>query len=405
MKILWVNSNFLHPTTKGGQIRTLEMLRHMHRRHEIHYAAFENPAEPEGPARAGEYCTRAYPIRFQAHNKRSLSFLFELAAGLVSPMPVAISRHYSRAMARLLAGDLLRQGFDKVVCDFLSPAPHFPRLENVILFQHNVESMIWRRRVEQAGDSLRRFYLQLQARRMFAYEKQVCRRCGFVLAVSDIDSKLMREMFGVTRVASVPTGVDTEYFTPPANPEPVADLVFVGSMDWAPNVDGVQWFIEEILPLIRAVRPELRFLVVGRSPDARMQALARENPGVQFTGTVPDVRPYLWGATASVVPLRIGGGTRLKIYESMAAKVPVVSTTIGAEGLPVRHQEHFLAADDPQSFAQACLRYLDDELYRRRIAETARQYVSASFSWDSVARQFEKLLDQAPSWKPLTEGP
>lgn len=401
MRILWVNAGFLHPTTKGGQIRTLETLRQLHRRHEIHYAAFENPQEPEGPARSGEYSAHAYPVRFQAPVKRSPAFVLQLAAGLFSPLPVAIRRHYSQEMARLLAGDLLRRSFDKVVCDFLSPAPHFPDLGNVILFQHNVETMIWRRRAEQAGDRWRRSYLALQARRMYAYERAVCRACGFVLAVSDHDARWMREEFGLGRVRAVPTGVDVHHFAPPGNPVEVADLVFAGSMDWAPNIDGVQWFVREMLPRIRAQRPEASFAVAGRSPAPEVLALARQDPLITITGTVPDIRPYLWGGSVAVVPLRIGGGTRLKIYEAMAAKTPVVATTIGAEGLPVRDGEHLLLADEPERFAAHCLSLLENTERRRRMTDAAWRHVSSSFSWESAARQFELFLEEAPRWKPL----
>jgi glycosyltransferase involved in cell wall biosynthesis len=203
----------------------------------------------------------------------------------------------------------------------------------------------------------------------------------------------------VRNVSAVPTGVDIDYFAPPSQPAQVAELAFVGSMDWMPNIDGMRWFIEEILPRIRARQPHCRLAIIGRSPTREMEMLARRDPLLQLTGTVPDIRPFLWGSTLSVVPLRIGGGTRLKIYESMAAQVPVVSTTIGAEGLPLRDGEHLYLADDPDTFAARCLTLLDDQARRRQMADTAWQFVAGSFSWDAVARQFEALLAQAPNWR------
>lgn len=403
MKILWVNINFLHPTTKGGQIRTLEMLRRLHSRNEIHYVALENPAEPEGPVRAAEYSSRAYPVPSHLRDKTSPAFAWELAAGLFSALPVAVRRHYNAAMARLLSDDLLRRDFDKVVCDFIIPAPHFPTFRNVILFQHNVETMIWRRRAEQSSSAAQRWYLNKQAERMFDYERQVSRACGAVLAVSENDAQMMREMFAVPRVSAVPTGVDIGYFAPPADTAAGADLVFVGSMDWAPNIDGVKWFLTAVLPRIRARRPACKVAIVGRAPTPDIAALAASLEGVAVTGTVPDIRPHLWGGAVSVAPLRIGGGTRLKIYESMAAKVAVVSTTIGAEGLPVRDGEHLRIADDEESFALRCLELLDDPERRRTMAEAAWKYVAGSFSWEAVAKQFEELLRQAPQWDPLRQ--
>jgi glycosyltransferase involved in cell wall biosynthesis len=200
----------------------------------------------------------------------------------------------------------------------------------------------------------------------------------------------------VTKVTPIPTGVDIDYFRP-QYAEPVADLVFVGSMDWRPNDDGVGWFAREILPLIRKQRPHCKVAIVGRNPSPEIKAL--ENGNVRVSGTVPDVRPYLWGSKVSIVPLRIGGGTRLKIYESMAAKSPVVSTTVGAEGLAYRNGEDIAIADTPQAFADACLDLLDNEEKRTTMADAAWQMVSSRFSWEQVSREFEDILLRSPAPK------
>ncbi len=165
MKILWVKTDFLHPTTRGGQIRTLELLRCLHRRHEIHYVAFHDPKEPEGVQRASEYCSKAYPIDFQLTDKSSPGFLVELMAGLFSSIPVAIQRCVSPAMRAQMERLTREEHFDHVVCDFLLPAPNIPDLASCVLFQHNVEAVIWKRRTEHASDAIRRFYLKQQADR------------------------------------------------------------------------------------------------------------------------------------------------------------------------------------------------------------------------------------------------
>jgi polysaccharide biosynthesis protein PslH len=163
-------------------------------------------------------------------------------------------------------------------------------------------------------------------------------------------------------------------------------------MDWMPTIDGVQWFVNEILPLIRKKRPECSLAIVGRTPDPRIQQLAQNDNRIRVTGTVPDVRPYLWGSAVSIVPLRIGGGTRLKIYEAMGAKIPVVSTTIGAEGLDVRNGENIHIADSPVEFADYCLTLLSDDDARRHMADNAFEMISSRYSWEVVSREFEKLL-------------
>jgi polysaccharide biosynthesis protein PslH len=406
MKILWVCPLFLHPTTKGGQIRTLETLRQLHRRHEIHFAAPSDPRNSEGPARSGEYCTRAYPVPHAAPERSSPAFYLQALSGFVSSMPVAVSR-YQSAELRTLVGRLIdTEKFDAVVCDFLAAAPNVPRLEEAVLFQHNVETTIWDRHAANAPSPLHRFLYRRQARRMFLYEQQVCRSVRQVIAVSQADADRMRSLFGVERVGDVPTGVDVEYFAPPAQASPSADLVFLGSMDWSPNVDGILWFAEQVWPLITAELSDCRLAIVGRTPPRSIVALAERDSRIQVTGTVPDVRPYLWGGKVSIVPLRIGGGTRIKIYEAMAAGVPVVSTAVGAEGLPLTSGETLFLADEPQEFARRCVELLKNAALRSRMAQDARDLVAKQFSWDSAARCFEELLlNTRPSDRPHAAMP
>jgi glycosyltransferase involved in cell wall biosynthesis len=404
MKILWVKTDFLHPTTRGGQIRTLEMLRRLNARHEIHYVALDDGKNEEGVRRASEYCSRAYPIPHRVVGKSSPAFAWQLAGGLFARLPVALSRYRSAGMRRTVGRLRAAEKFDLVVCDFLAPAPNLARLEECVLFQHNVETLIWERHWQTAADPARRLYFRLQAGKMLAYERQVCRRVARVVAVSEADAELMRARFGVSKVAAVPTGVDVDYFTPPGAGTPaarVADLVFVGSMDWLPNIDAINYMLREIVPLIRRRRPATSMAIVGRNPAPEILALARRvpsgrgplgEPGIQVTGTVPDVRPYLWGSLVSVVPLRIGGGTRLKIYESMAARVPVVATSVGAEGLECRHPDQIRLADTPEGFAEACLELLDHAEERERIGAAAQELVASRFSWEQVARCFEQAV-------------
>ncbi len=396
MKILWVNSNFMHPTNKGGAIRTLEMLLHLQKRHEIHYAAIENPAQPEGPKRAHEYSYRAYAVRHKVPERGSAAFAAQLVGGMFSPLPLAMKRFRSVELGVFLARLIREEGFDRMVVDHLTPATYFPDLEHGILFQHNVETVIWRRHAEHAADPLRRLYFGVQARRMFEFERRVCRAVAHIVAVSAADAENMRKLFGVTHISEIPTGVNIEHHLPPPGVKCFADLAFVGSMDWLANIDGVKWFVEVVLPLVRRRRPEATFGVIGRMPPPEIRAMAERDPKIFVTGTVEDVRPYLWGSKISVVPLRIGGGTRLKIYESMAAKVPVISTSVGAEGLEVHPPENARIADSAEDFAEACVELLEDAGERTRMAAAAWEMVNARFSWERVAECFERVLEHTP---------
>jgi glycosyltransferase involved in cell wall biosynthesis len=392
MKILWVKSDFLHPTTKGGHIRTLETLKRLHLRHEIHYVALDLAGQSGGLERSGEYCTKAYPIPHSAPARGSMGFWMQFGASLFSPMPLAVSRYRSDGMKRQIETLLRAEKFDSIVCDFLFPAPNMPDPGDAVLFQHNVEALIWKRQVDNASGPARRIYFRGQYNRMLRYEGQACRAAKSIIAVSAADAHAMRSLYGVSRIAAVPTGVDLDYFTPPARPVPTADLVFAGSMDWMPNIDGIQWFVEEILPLIRKRRPDCSLVIAGRSPAPDIQRLAEKDVRIRVTGTVTDIRPYLWESAVSIVPLRIGGGTRLKIYEAMAAKIPVVSTSIGAEGLDIRNGEDIHIADSPAEFADRCLELLDDPAARSRMADIAFSIVASRYSWEIVSRKFEELL-------------
>src|SRR5258706_2542895 len=256
MKLLWVYGDFLHPTTRGGQIRTLQTLKRLHSRHEVHYAALWNPRYPEGPARATEYASHVYPVRHAPPPKTSPAFALQLLKGLFSTLPVPILRYNSRELRNTV--DSLRRevAFDHVICDFLNSAPYFSDLSNVVLFQHNVEAVIWERHAANAPTPLHRAYFRLQAQRMSAYERKVCNSVKNVIAVSEADAQKMRDLYGVIRVGAVPTGVDLEFFTPQAPTDSTPGLVFVGSMDWMPNVDGIVWVVDEVLPLIRKGHPQ-----------------------------------------------------------------------------------------------------------------------------------------------------
>ena len=204
-----------------------------------------------------------------------------------------------------------------------------------------------------------------------------------------MDAELIRSEYKAASVSDVPTGVDLGYFVPrSSSPAEGRVLVFVGSMDWMPNEDAIRWFAAEIFPAVQESIAGVRLVVVGRSPSAGLRELASRNAAIEITGTVADVRPYLAAASLSVVPLRVGGGTRLKIYEAMAAGVPVVSTAIGAEGLPLRSGEHLLIADSAAEQVSAIRALLEDPAYAAALAARALAFVREHCSWEAAAERF-----------------
>ena len=399
MRILWLKTELLHPVDKGGRIRTYQMLRAINKRHPVTYLALDDGgAAPNARELAREYATHVETVPFSVTARGSVAFYSELLQNLASPLPYSVARYRSEVFSQRVRALVSAGNIDLVVCDFLSQWVNVPRKLGVpvVLFQHNVEAEIWRRHAEVAGNPLSRWFFGNQFRRTEQFERQACSAATHVVAVSEHDASIFRGRYGVQSVSAVPTGVDVEYFNPAGFAERVpGKLIFTGSMDWMPNVDGVTWFAQEIWPRVRAARPDATFVIVGRNPPAAVRALANLAMGVEVTGTVPDVRPYLASGSGFVVPLRVGGGTRLKIYEAMAMECPIVSTTIGAEGLPVHDGEHLRIADDVESFAAMCVNVLNDVSNAKTMATRAATLVRESFGWDAVADQFVELCAAA----------
>lgn len=409
MNILWLKTELLHPVDKGGKIRTYHMLKELKREHHITYLTLDDStAGADARERATEYCHELVTVAHRTREKFSAAFYGELALNLVSPLPYFMKKYESREMRRLVAAEASKLGRgDVLVCDFLNPAINMPdglRCATV-LFQHNVEAEIWRRHYEVQGHPVKKAYLRGQWQKTRAYERRACRAFDYVVAVSRDDREMMQREYGVEAIADVPTGVDTEFFRPRGREKREAhNVVFTGSMDWLPNEDAIQFFTSKILPLVRERVPDVTLTVVGRNPFPSLIELGKRDASVVVTGRVDDVRPYMERAAAYVVPIRIGGGTRLKIYEAMAMEQPIVSTTVGAEGLPVRDGAELLLADTPEDFAAALVRVLTNETLAREMGARAAATVRERFGWDKVAASFAGACAEAVRLKESKES-
>jgi polysaccharide biosynthesis protein PslH len=281
------------------------------------------------------------------------------------------------------------------VCDFLSASLNFLGASPtpVVLFQHNVETMLWRRMADTEKSAMRKMSYSIEARKMAAYETRTLQRFRHVIAVSEHDRKEMLALAPGCTITVVPTGVDTEHYKPaPSVSGTPPRIVFTGSMDWEPNIDAVEYFCHDIFPSVLAQFPDARFQIVGRNPYPRVKKLA--STSVEVTGTVPSVAEYLRNATVVIVPLRIGGGTRLKIFEAMAMRKALVSTSIGAEGLDVTSGKDCLIADDALSFASAILAILRDPALRQTYEENAAA-LAARYDWSQIAKRFADALSES----------
>jgi glycosyltransferase involved in cell wall biosynthesis len=317
---------------------------------------------------------------------------------LFSTLPIPVITDWSEG-AQTTIGAEIREGHDIVVFDFPHAAILAPESIPIpsVIFTHNVEAEIPLRHSNVVSDPIRRYIWNNQYKKMLAYERRVLSRFDAIVAVSERDKEAFLKEYGVDNVHVIRTGVDLDYFdyAPPGKEN---NIVFTGSMDWMANIDGIEYFLDEIWPLISKTEPGSHMTVVGRNPPNHLIARAR-GMNWEFTGFVDDVRPYMKKSGIYVIPLRVGGGTRLKVFEAMASGCPVVSTAIGVEGLPLTKGQHYVPADSPEEMADAIMKLMSDGDLRNRISRNAREYVEEKCSFRVAAEEFEEIcsntLEQA----------
>lgn len=400
MRILWVKVGGLTPANTGGRLRSVHILAELARAHHVTVLTTHSPEDGDHAIEDRlARCARVISLPYKAPKYGSMRFPLTVLRSWFSALPVDLYKYQVPAIRERLIRLIEDDGFDVCIADFLSAMPNVPMNGSVpvVFFAHNVEHRIWRRLCESASSAWQKPFLEVEWRKMRRYERKVCGKADVTVAVSPED----RDVLGTSAVngesVAISTGVDVGYFRPEGPVESPSELVFTGSMDWRPNEDAILYFIEQVLPMIRCQVPDAALTVVGRNPSARLQRVADE-ADVRVTGTVDDIRPYVARAAVYVVPLRVGGGTRLKILEALAMGKAVVSTTIGAEGLPLRDGEHFVCADDPADFAGAVVALLGDPERRRNVGDAGRALVENHHSWTLVGEEFaaicRKLVDR-----------
>lgn len=399
MKILWVKSGGLLPLNHGGRIRSYHLAKELAKLHEVSLFTFS--ARAEDPVLAHEPLKSVFrnlvclPIDIPSARgvRESLHYL----RNLVSAEPYSATKYCQPWIARELSKHLEREKYDLLLCDFLLTAAVVPWAWKgaKILFTHNIEAVIWERHYRVNKNPIWKAISYREYRALERMERKYVSVADHVLAVSENDRDFFRKYASDDRMSVIPTGVDTDYFVPDWGREEPESIVFTGSMDWMANEDGIIFFIEKILPLVRRRFPKAKLWIVGRRPSAKLKAIAERESGIVVTGTVEDIRPYMGRGSVYVVPLLVGGGTRIKIFEAMAAGKAVVSTTIGAEGLPVRHGENILLADDPEAFANSVIDLISDPARRLKLGQAARELVAGSYSWNAVGKTLSGVLQLA----------
>src|SRR3984885_7322176 len=396
MKILWVKAGGLVPPDTGGKIRSYNILRQLARQHSITLFSFYAAHNPDVHAELKHMFDRVVTMPLRIPAPKSFAEMCDYAIRLVSREPYGITKYCRPEVRRGLRALLEQENYDVILCDFMAAAGVIPWdcATPKVLFTHNGEATIWRRHYEVASNTIWKAISWQEWLKMQAAERRYLRLADRVLAVSETDRDAFAAFLNAEKLTVIPTGVDIEYFQPLAGEETANSLVFTGSMDWLPNQDAIFFFAHAILPLIREHSPEVFLDVVGRNPSRKLQALAASEKSIRLTGWVDDIRPFVGRGSVCIVPLRIGGGTRLKIFEAMAMGKAVVSTSVGAEGLAVRSGENIVLADTPNDFAQAVTCLLRDPRRRLQLGAAARTLVQENYSWTIVANDFASTLQE-----------
>jgi glycosyltransferase involved in cell wall biosynthesis len=389
-----------YPLTSGKRIRTLNLLRHLAGRYRITYVARRNAdADEVAPALRlfKDFGITAMIAAPPVPPKAGLGFYGRLAGNLFAPLPYSVATHAGADFRRAVNDLAARDSVDLWHCEWTPYAAALRDLRAAdaglrwLVMAHNVESVIWHRYTETERQPLKRWYIRRQWRKWERFERTTASAASCTVAVSPDDARLFHCDFAARRVAVVDNGVDTTFFRPmPEVPRDPHRAVFVGSLDWRPNLDAVDILLNAIWPKVATAKPYAALSIVGRKPPDALRRRVEQMPGVELHADVPDVRPHLARSGLLAVPLRVGGGSRLKILEALATGLPVVSTRIGAEGLLLQPGIHLDVVSDVDRMADAILAAMNDPHRAQAQADAGRLRVLERYDWRPLA---EKLAD------------
>jgi len=405
MHVVIVDGDVSYPPTSGKRLRTLNLMLRLAPRHQITYIA--RRSNSEGNHHAAEFLADHHIETILVDDpipaKSGALFYVRLAANVLSPLPYSVATHDTHLMGEAVRDYARKHAVD--LCQFewtpyLAALKGHPEAKR-LLVAHNVDSLIWQRYFETEQHPLKRWYMKRQWRKFERYERYAFAEATRIVAVSTEDAELIRNHFRCTHVDVVENGIDRTFFESIVPCHDPRRILFLGALDWRPNLDAVRLLLDQVFPAVRVHEPDARLDIVGRNPPAWLEARVAKQAGVTLHANVPDVRPYLAASGILAVPLRIGGGSRLKILEALAAGLPVVSTHVGAEGLRLIPDDHLTLVADVEEMAHAlvaCIRQRDRAISQ---AGAGRAHVLAEYDWDVLAGRLEAVWEKCAGRTPL----
>jgi polysaccharide biosynthesis protein PslH len=399
MHVVIIDGDVSYPATSGKRLRTLNLMLKAAQRHRITYigrCAQDSEEASLAPKFLLEHNIRPLLVHHPVAQKAGPMFYARLLTNLFSSRPYSVTSHLSQPM-RHAVSELAKR--EKVDVWQLEWTPYLHTIDAAlpgprVVIAHNVDTLIWQRYYETSTNLLKKLFLKTQWHKFRRFEEQAFRQATRVVAVSEEDARLIREQFGQPHVDVVDNGIDKVFFEQVQSHRDPAQILFLGALDWRPNLDAVSLLLDKIYPRVHSQEPRAKLLIVGRNPSPALVERIRQTAGVELHANVADVRPYLGSSGVMAVPLRIGGGSRLKILEALACGLPVVSTKIGAEGLLLKPNEDYVEAEE-DAMADALVRAIRHPEAMSALAEHGRRLVLAMYDWEVLAKKLETSWEKS----------
>ena len=400
MKILYLTPTLPYPPDSGGRILVYNTIKGLCRIHQITLLSFAQGEQEKYVSFLREHCAEVETIPADHHDSK-----YALLANLLSRLPYNMSKYYAHGMRRKMLEILGRSDFDLVWIEHLHMAQYarFVQCTPVFLREQNIESTMMERYFRNMSNPLEKSYAFLQWKKLKRYEASILRRFDCCIVLSEVDQRLLHELSPQSRTEVIPCGVDLEYFRVSSSEREKDKIIFIGNLLFKPTCQGMSYFLNEIWPLIKKRRKEVRLHVVGPYPPER-EADFTKHPDVTLLGYVDDVRPHMANSALQVVPLKIASGVRLKILEAMAMELPIVSTSVGCEGLNLTSGEHILVADSGEEFAEKVLYLLEDENLGRQLARNSLRLIGKKYSWEAIIERLNQVCTDFAENPPLKQG-
>ncbi|MGH7173682.1 MAG: glycosyltransferase [Gemmataceae bacterium] len=399
MHVVIVDGDVSYPPSSGKRLRTLHLMLRLARRHRITYIARAHNGDDEirqAAAFLGDRGIEPILLDDPLPRKKGPGFSARLACNLLSPLPYSAASHRSRLMRDAVRGYAAAHAVDLWQFEWTAYVATLPANTEArrLLIAHNVDSLIWQRYHETERQMLKRFYIRRQWRKFERFERRVFAEVDRVVAVSPEDAVLLRRQFNVENVDVIENGVEGAYFENVRGGGKAEVILFLGSLDWRPNLDAVRLLLDDVFPVVRRAEPAARLCLVGRNPPDWLVERVARMPNVELHANVPDVRPYLAESGVMAVPLRIGGGSRLKILEALACGLPVVSTRIGAEGLDLQPDRDLIVVERVEDMATALVESIRHPERVRTMARHGREVVRSRYDWETLAAKLEQVWEK-----------